>query len=104
MGEIRSFVPRDASFTSYKNDSVTIPLPVDSLTKKFRQRNFRYSPKKSMTQSKRGHYEQDGIKTHGISVKIDNNTPENTSQTKESEWGHVICQYCGLRHHLHCKN
>ena len=69
---------------------MTISSQVDSLIKVSQQRNIRCSAKKSMTQFQRGHYEQDGIKTHGISVNIDNNTPGNTAQTKESEWGHVI--------------
>jgi hypothetical protein len=69
---------------------MTISSQVDSLRKVSRQKNMRCSTKKSMTQFERGHYEQDGIKTHGISVRIDNNTPGNTSQTKESKWGHVI--------------
>jgi hypothetical protein len=53
-------------------------------------------PKEIDDTSELGHYEQDGIKIKRISVKIDNNTPESTSQTKKSKWGHAINQYYGL--------
>jgi hypothetical protein len=72
--------------------------------KNLEQRNLRCFPKKSKTILSLAMLPLPTWNLHGVVVKIDHNNSENTSQTKESKWGHTIYRYYGLRHHLHCKN
>jgi hypothetical protein len=55
MGEIQSFVPRDASLTSRDNDSVTNSLPVDSLAKKPQAKELEMLPKEIQDNIEPGH-------------------------------------------------
>jgi hypothetical protein len=64
----------------------------DPLETFLRQINRRLSPLKNQDTIECGHVKPYGIKPHGISVKINNNNSENTSQTEESEWRHVTYQ------------
>jgi hypothetical protein len=55
MGEIWSVVPRDASLTSWENDSVTNSLPVDSLAKKPWAKELEMLPKEIQDNIEPGH-------------------------------------------------
>ena len=103
--KIRAYLSHNASLSSRRKDPFTFYLLWRLFGDVLRQINRRLPPqKKKQDTIGCGHVEPDGIKPHEISINIDNNTPENTSQTKESEWGHVIYRYCCLRHRLHCKS
>lgn len=62
------------------------------------QRNLRCFPKKTKTILSLAMLPLPTWNLHGVVVKIDHNNSENTSQTKESKWGHAMYQYYALRH------